>query len=351
MIAIDLFCGAGGLTRGLLNAGIDVAAGIDVNPDYQKTYESNNQPAAYLQMDIRKVSAADVREYVGSAEKDLVLVGCAPCQPFSPHRKGYVLSEQAKLLSEFGRLITELQPPWVFVENVPGITKIPGFSTYKRFCKLLREEGYQYCEGILDAKRYGVPQTRRRFVMIASTIVNPSLPPETHGPDGLPYNTVRQAISHLPRIAAGMSCDDIPNHKAAAITPLNLKRLKNTPCNGGGRTDWSRSLGLKCHDGYEGHTDVYGRMKWDAPAPTLTCRCFSISNGRYGHPRQNRAISLREAACLQSFPDDFTFYGTSQRSIGEQIGNAVPVILAEAVGRHILKLAKAAKRKVKKSRK
>lgn len=351
MIAVDLFCGAGGLTRGLLNAGIDVAVGIDVNPDYQKTYESNNHSAQYLTKDIRHVSATDLLEYVSPSAKDLVLVGCAPCQPFSPHRKGYVLSEQAKLLSEFGRLIAELQPPWVFVENVPGIIKVPGFSTYKRFCKLLADEGYWYCEGILDAKRYGVPQTRRRFVMIASKIVKPSLPPETHGPNGLPYRTVRQAISHLPRIAAGKSCNDVPNHKAAAITSLNLKRLKSTPRNGGGRTDWSQSLRLKCHEGYEGHTDVYGRMKWDAPAPTLTCRCFSISNGRYGHPRQNRAISLREAACLQSFPDDFTFYGISQRSIGEQIGNAVPVILAEAVGHHILRLAKSAKQKVSKRRK
>jgi DNA (cytosine-5)-methyltransferase 1 len=345
MIAIDVFCGAGGLSQGLINAGIKVAVGIDVNPDYRLTYESNNSPSTFLEKDIRATSAEDVQQYIHKNTNQLFLVGCAPCQPFSPHRKGFILSDEAKLLAEFGRLIKELQPCWVFIENVPGITKVPGYSTYRRFRKLLDDESYFHCEGILDAKRYGVPQTRRRFVMIASKVIQPTLPPATHGKDALPYRTVREAISHLPPIAAGGTCRTVSNHKAAAITPLNLKRLKKTPRDGGGRTDWSKSLRLKCHEGYEGHTDVYGRMKWDAPAPTLTCRCFSISNGRYGHPRQHRAMSLREAACLQSFPETFEFFGESQRSIGEQIGNAVPVSLAEAVGRHILKLARQAGKK------
>jgi DNA (cytosine-5)-methyltransferase 1 len=351
MMAVDLFCGAGGLTRGLLNSGIPVVLGIDINGDYARTYETNNHTSQFLCRDLRNVKSSHIRKYVPK-DQSLFLVGCAPCQPFSPHRKGYVLSAEAKLLTEFGRLIAELRPEWVFIENVPGITKIPGFSTYKRFCKLLDDLKYNYCQGILDAKRYGVPQTRRRFVMIASRSVTPSLPPATHGPDGLPYRTVREAIGDLPAIRAGTSCDHVPNHRAAALSPINLRRIENTPRDGGGRVAWSKHLRLRCHEDYDGHTDVYGRMKWDAPAPTLTCRCFSLSNGRYGHPEQDRAISLREAACLQSFPESFVFFGKSQRSIGEQIGNAVPVTLAETIGNHIQLMAAqcSKKRKARKDR-
>ncbi len=340
MIAVDLFCGAGGLTRGLLNAGIDVVLGIDVNEDYRRTYEQNNSPATFLASDIRRVTARQIRQYLPSKRKyQLALVGCAPCQPFSSHRHGQSSCNENRLLMDFARLVDELKPDWVFMENVPGLSKVAGFSAYRRFTKVLAENEFQFVAQTIDAKRFGVPQTRRRFVLLASRRGRVTIPSESHGDGGMPYKTVRDAISHLPRIKAGSVSKTIANHRAADITDLNLKRLKYTPRDGGSRTVWPDRLALDCHKEWDGHQDFYGRMKWDAPSPTLTCRCYSISNGRYGHPSQNRAISLREAASLQSFPDDYVFYGKSQRSIGEQIGNAVPVQLAEAIGRQIVSLA------------
>lgn len=195
---------------------------------------------------------------------------------------------------------------------------------------------------LLDAKHFGVPQTRRRWVVIASRLVKPSLPSRTHGPGIKPFASVRDAIARYPAVAAGEHSATVPNHRAANISPQNLRRLKATPLDGGGRMLWPEELVLDCHRGdYEGHSDVYGRMRWDAPAPTLTCKCYSISNGRYGHPEQHRAISLREAARLQSFEDRFVFYGASQQDIGAQIGNAVPVRLAHRLAQTVLDLHRA----------
>ncbi len=336
MIAVDLFCGAGGLTRGLRNVGIQVLLGVDVNEDYRKTYEANNGPAKFLSCDIRDLTGNQVTKLLPKHYSDeLALVGCAPCQPFSAHRRNQASRNENRLLLEFERLIRELRPGWVFMENVPGLSKVPGYSAYRRFTRTLGLLGYKFEAQVVDAKKFGVPQTRRRFILLATRLGSISLPPATHGPKAIPYKTVRQAIGQLPSIKAGESYPKIPNHQAAEVTLVNLERLKHTPRNGGDRSAWPRKLILKCHSGSKGHEDVYGRMRWDAPAPTLTCRCFSISNGRYGHPTQHRAISLREAALLQSFPKRFKFFGRSQRSIGEQIGNAVPVLLAEAVGRQL----------------
>ena len=345
MIAIDLFCGAGGLTRGLLNAGIEVVLGIDLNEDCRQTFEKNNEPAKFLCKDIRNVTAAEVRRYFPpECKQQLLLVGCAPCQPFSAYRRGFANSAESKLLREFGRLAHDLKPDWILIENVPGLAKVPGFSTFRRFQKVLADLQYNIAPGVIDAKAFGVPQTRRRFVMIGAKRVEPSLPDPTHGTAILPYVTVRDAIVHYPPIRAGREHAEIANHRAAALSELNLTRIRHTPKDGGRRLDWSEELQLECHRDYDGHSDVYGRMKWDAPAPTLTCRCYSISNGRYGHPTQQRAISFREAAALQTFPDGYVFFGKSHRSLGTQIGNAVPVLLAEIMGRHILSMAEPSRR-------
>lgn len=341
MIAIDLFCGAGGLTRGLLNSGVDVLLGIDINSDCVHTYQQNNSPARFVTADISNVTAQSIRKAVaGQRGSPLLLAGCAPCQPFSSHRRSDDgAAKQRRLLGEVARLAKELNPDWIFIENVPGLARVKGRSTYVRFKSSLIELGFRYCDGVVDAKSYGVAQTRRRLVLIASRHCQPTLPTPTHGPGRLPYASVRTAIGNLPPIKAGERHPTYPNHIAAEITAPNLERLKHTPTDGGSRSHWPKRLHLTCHKAETaGHEDVYGRMRWDAPAPTLTCRCYSISNGRYGHPNQDRAISLREAACLQSFPSDFVFFGPSQRSLGEQIGNAVPVLLAEAIGRHICTL-------------
>ena len=171
--------------------------------------------------------------------------------------------------------------------------------------------------------------------MIASRRFCPHIPPATHGEGLLPYVTVFDAIHGYPELEAGEVNNDIPNHRAAGLSEINIQRLQVTPINGGSRTDWPPEFWLNCHENFAGHTDVYGRMMWENVAPTLTVKCFSVSNGRFAHPEQNRAISLREAAALQTFPDDYIFYGTLQE-IGKQIGNAVPVLLAETIGRYIL---------------
>jgi DNA (cytosine-5)-methyltransferase 1 len=340
MIAVDFFCGAGGLSRGLLNVGVSVVLGIDVKASFRQTYESNNAPSQFLAKDIRDVTASDILSRIATTNtKDLLFVGCAPCQPFTKLRKDYAQNEERTLLLDFGRLVSELRPGQIVLENVPRITEVPGYSTYRRFKKMLQDLKYNVAEGVLDAKNFGVPQTRRRYIMIAGYGIMPSLPTPTHGYGRLSYETVRKAINKYPPLKAGESNSAVPNHRAAELSALNLKRIHHTPKNGGSRYTWRKSLVLACHgDSHQGHSDVYGRMWWDRPAPALTCRFWSISNGRYGHPKQDRGISLREGAKLQTFDDSFIFYGNSKDIIAQQIGNAVPVKFAEAIGGHIRQL-------------
>ena len=334
MHALDFFCGAGGLTRGLRDAGIDVVAGYDKDRSCEETYRSNNRGTNFFFSDIRELAVEDVHMSKDSA---WLLAACAPCQPFSSQRRAGMPHQDAALLAHIGRLVSAAHPRYVLVENVPGIARVVGFSTFRRFLKTLSENKYHYTYRVLDAKHYGVPQTRRRLVLLASQVVLPSLPKATHGPQGKCLRTVRDVIGHFPSIEAGESNDQVPNHTAARIMAHNLERLRNTPVDGGDRRCWPDELVLDCHKKTKGYTDVYGRMAWERPAPTLTSKCNSISNGRFGHPEQNRAISLREAAAIQTFPDDYVFYGTSGQ-IAKQIGNAVPVSFARALGEHILEL-------------
>ncbi len=340
MKAFDFFCGAGGLTRGLLDAEINVMQGFDYDEHCRRTYEYNNPGVKFSQKDIRKMAPQDLGlKNPLRKGNDFLFAGCAPCQSFSAHRRGNRRRPDATLLWHFGRLVEAVLPGYVLMENVPGIARIGGFSTFRRFIRTLKTNDYRCVFGILDAKYYGVPQQRRRLVLLATRNDNPLLlPSPSHGNSLRTFKTVREAIAHFPEISAGESDPEVPNHVAAPISALNLERLRKTPHDGGDRRSWPEDLILKCHKGnYKGHTDVYGRMAWDRPAPTLTGRCNSISNGRYGHPNQNRAISLREAAALQSFPDRYEFFGAS-KNIAMQIGNAVPVRFAERIGKHILRL-------------
>ena len=341
MRAYDFFCGIGGLTRGLLNSGIAVVAGIDHDERCRLAYERNNHDVGFIHKDIGDLELGDLGLAGPLPEGNgLLFAGCAPCQPFSRHRKQSTEAKpEGTLLRQFGRLIQAAIPDYVLVENVPGIAKVPGFSTFRRFLRMLDELGYHHVHANLDAKLYGVPQNRRRLVLIARRRGRASLPKASHGNGLRPIETVRQTISHFPPIEAGESHPTVPNHISAAVSDINLERLRATPGDGGDRLSWPEELNLPCHIGsHTGHTDVYGRMFWDRPAPTLTGRCISISNGRYGHPEQNRAISLREAAALQTFPDNYKFFGY-RTDITKQIGNAVPVELAEKIGKHILRLS------------
>jgi DNA (cytosine-5)-methyltransferase 1 len=344
--AFDFFCGAGGLTRGLQSAGIRVVAGFDVDEDCRESYEKNNSNTKFIHKDIRDVTVTKLKKLAKvKSFKNMLFAGCAPCSPFSKKRKAETPSVDLTLLMELGRIISKAKPGYVLIENVPGIATRRGFCTFRRFIRLLEQSGYGIVFDILDAKHYGVPQTRRRLVLIATRKGTPSLPRPTHGTGRRRFKTVRNAIARYPVIRAGTRHARKKNHVASALSPINLKRLKVTPTDGGDWRDWPTRLRLTCHRG-NGHaySDSYGRMSWDAPAPTLTGRCHSISNGRYGHPTQCRAISLREAAALQTFPDSYEFVGTHTH-IARQIGNAVPVVLAKHLGRHILCLRNQTRRR------
>ena len=337
MNAVDFFCGGGGMTRGLLNAGIQVLFGLDFNPSCHETYEYNNH-IPYLCRDIKDVTIEDlINQFPVLAENDdLLLVGCAPCQPFSSQRRSETEHPAVNLLDEFGRIVEGIMPAHILIENVPGIEK-KGHEVFERFIILLDRLNYQYTYDVINAKNYGVPQNRRRLVLIASRLFRPSIPEATHGNGRLPYVTVYDRIFDFPAVEAGQENNNVPNHKAAGLSQLNMDRISMTPHDGGGRVDWPPELRLECHtNGHVGHTDIYGRMLWNAVAPTLTSKCYSLSNGRFGHPEQDRAITLREAAALQTFDNDYIFYGSMQE-VGRQVGNAVPVLLAENIGRYILK--------------
>ena len=340
IVAVDLFCGAGGLTRGLLDAGIEVKKGYDIDSKLKNTFEKNNNGVKFYHVDIRNLKKDDILENLDLENNYLLLAGCAPCQPFSEINKKNLKKDQRKyLFLQFGRLIEEIKPDFVFAENVPGLKKGRGKSIFEEFEKILIKEKYFYRSDILDAKNYGVPQKRKRFVLIASRHAPVEIPEATHGPKSFmekPYVTVRDVISKYPRIKAGKKHEQIPNHESRDLEEINKLRLKYIKKNGGSRLDLPDNLKLKCHSNHEGHTDFYGRMKWDDVAPTLTCKCTSISNGRFAHPTQARGISIREAAALQTFKDDYVFEGTLMETT-KWIGNAVPVQFSKVFGDYFIK--------------
>lgn len=329
----DFFSGCGGTSAGLRAAGMDIAFGLDFEHGASKTFRRNFPEAAFVERDIVKVSPEEVRELVGAGEGRLLVSACAPCQPYSSFVKGRGRDRRKTLLLRLLPFIERLDPEFVFIENVPGLKagRSPA-GTFARFCRALVCAGYHVVYAVVDCQRYGVPQRRRRLVILASRLGRIEIPEPTHGrgPGLRPISTVWEWIGDLPPIAPGEKHQEVPNHIASALTDLNLRRLRATPP-GGGRADWPAELQLSCHQDHRGHSDVYGRMDAKAPAPALTTKCTSISNGRFGHPYADRPISVREAACLQTFPRDFVFEG-GIKSATRQVGNAVPVLLAQRIG-------------------
>jgi len=339
IIAVDLFCGAGGLTRGLLDAGVTVKKGFDNDTGLKDTYEKNNPGAVFISKDISKVTKDDILEGLDRKENFFLLAGCAPCQPFSNLlRKKKRNDSRVNLLLEFARLVSEVKPDFIFAENVPGLKKGKGKKIFEEFEEVLRREGYFFTSDILDAKDYGVPQKRRRLVLLASLHSEVELPEATHshaGKNKSPYVTVKDVIARFPVIRAGTKHKKILNHECRDLDEINKKRLRVIRRNGGSRLDLPKRLRLKCHEEHKGHTDVYGRMKWNDVSPTLTCKCNSISNGRFGHPTQLRAISIREAAALQTFSDSYVFYGNMSQT-SRWVGNAVPPLFARCLTEAII---------------
>jgi DNA (cytosine-5)-methyltransferase 1 len=334
-VCVDLFCGAGGLTNGMIREGIPVLAGLDIDPACRFPYEANNPGTKFFARDVSTVTAAEIREIYGSAHVT-VLAGCAPCQPFSTYAQRYELDkEDGKwgLLYHFARLTTALTPDIVTMENVPTVAKHEVFHDFVNTLNIL---GYNVWHNVVDSWQYGVPQTRRRMVLLASK----------HGhiemvrPTRKNPKTVRKAISHLPPLSAGESDQKDRLHIASALSETNLHRIKASRPGGTWR-DWPKRLVANCHRAETGRTypGVYGRMEWDKPAPTMTTQCYGFGNGRFGHPEQHRAISLREAAILQGFPRNYAFippHGeVNFKVLGRLIGNAVPVDLGRAIARSI----------------
>ncbi|MBF0311391.1 MAG: DNA cytosine methyltransferase [Magnetococcales bacterium] len=337
----DFFCGCGGTTLGFQHAGLKPVFALDNSQDSMATFRLNFPEVRGEQTDITHFPTDGIGEMVANCRKDRIPIlfsGCAPCQPFTRQKTiRKATDERFGLLGQFRRFVDAHLPDYVFVENVPGLMRPHPDSPLSALMATLTEKGYHIASGIIASQDYGVPQQRHRFVLVASRLGDPmTLPAPTHGPGGsLPYVTVRDVIAEYPPLQAGATCPVIPSHQAPHLSPLNLERLRNTRP-GQSRRDWPDHLWLECHrKGHGGHGDVYGRMRWDEPASGLTTRCISLSNGRFGHPEQDRAISVREAAALQTFPDDFLFSGmmTSQ---ARQIGNAVPPRLAKAFGMYIL---------------
>jgi DNA (cytosine-5)-methyltransferase 1 len=328
----DFFSGCGGTSCGFQQAGLDIVLGLDIDQDAARTYRSNFPRADFIEDDICLLHTDILEPWMMDRTEPVLFCGCAPCQPFSKqNRQRSSIDPRKNLLSEFGRFVEFWLPDYVFIENVPGMQRLKGNKgPLPAFKSLLKKLGYRFDIKILPALWFGVPQTRERLVLLASRRATINLPEPTHGPGKQPYATVQDWIGDLSPLAAGQTDKKDPSHRAAALSKLNLARIVATP-EGRGRECWPSDLLLDCHKKHNGHTDVYGRLAWNKPAAGLTTRCISYSNGRFGHPDQNRAISVREAACLQTFPCDFVFEG-SLNSKAKQIGNAVPPLMARSVG-------------------
>jgi DNA (cytosine-5)-methyltransferase 1 len=332
---VDLFCGAGGLSHGFLKEGFEVKAGIDLDEDCRYAFEHNNG-APFLARNITEMRGTDVSRLLGG-DRPTVLVGCAPCQPFSVYNQKNE-DPQWQLLSEFARLIRETRPMVVSMENVPALLRFRGGKVFQKFVRSLRGAGYHVNYQVAFAPDYGVGQQRSRLVLLASRLGKIELIAPTHSPER--YKTVKDVIGKLPRLRAGGVNRKDAMHRSSGLSDLNLKRIKAAKVGGTWR-DWDKRLVTACHQGEagRGYSSVYGRMDWDAPSPTITTQFFGFGNGRFGHPAQHRALSLREGALLQSFPRRYAFSPPGKpvqfKKIGRMIGNAVPVLLARAIARSI----------------
>lgn len=342
----DFFSGCGGTSTGFAMAGMDVVFGLDNDPDAAATFRANVKGAIFVEKDIRDVKTGILEPLLRGKGFKTLFSCCAPCQPFSKQTRTKKRKDSRRsLLLEFGRFVKRWKPDYVFVENVPGLQRIDGRAggPLPEFMSLLGELGYSYDLKVVPASGFGVPQKRERLILVASKAAELKIPLPTHGTGRRQLSTVRDWIGALPPLLAGSTDPKDSDHRAMALSAINLKRIVATP-EGGGREGWPEILRLDCHRKFDGHTDVYGRLAWDRPASGLTTRCISYSNGRFGHPTQDRAISVREAACLQTFPRRYKFVGTLA-SKARQIGNAVPPLMAKAIGRAYVEHASEAGRR------
>jgi len=338
--AVDLFCGAGGLTHGLMQAGIKVEAGIDLDESAKHAFTTNNPGVSFFPWDVAGKNYTSIEKLFDSS-KHRLLAGCAPCQPFSKLTNGVAKHHAWDLLDNFGRFVRGILPELVTMENVPGLV-VRGRPVFDKFIGMLKKHEYEVAWDVVKCHEYGIPQSRERLVLLASRLGKMAVPKKTHRSRDQ-WQTVRQTIADLPPLESGRDDPSDPLHAASKLSDKNLRRIRATRHDGGTRQDWPSELVLECHKKKSGESygSIYGRMWWDRPAPTMTTLCTGLGNGRFGHPEQDRSITLREAALLQSVPLGYEFWPSDKtvnhKAVGRMIGNAVPPMLAKALGQAIIK--------------
>jgi DNA (cytosine-5)-methyltransferase 1 len=328
-IAVDLFCGSGGFTAGLKAAGWSIAAAVDNDPIASATYRANHPEVAFLEEDITSsAAAARMSEVVKGLRVDLLVI-CAPCQPFSSQNRKRGNDPREQLIIKSLALVDVVQPSLIFFENVPGLAGPSHRAILEELKNALCCLGYEVTDPLVkNAADFGVPQRRKRCIMLAAK--QQSCLDAFVGADvSQPRKTVQDAIGDLLPLDSGQATPKDDLHRARSHSDIALKRLAHIPRNGGSRRSLPSELELRCHSGSDAFPDVYGRMKWDDVAPTLTTGCTDVTRGRFAHPDQDRAITLREAARLQTFGDEYEFRGNASQ-IAYQIGNAVPPAMVAA---------------------
>lgn len=331
---VDLFCGAGGLSYGFKSQAFRLAGGIDIDEACRFPYERNNG-APFLRKDVGALTAAEIEALFVPGEAR-VLVGCAPCQPFSTYNQKNE-DPNWRLLESFGRLIDEVRPDVVSMENVPRLLNFKDGSVFEKFVRTLRAADYRVVWKVLYGPDFGLAQTRSRLVLLASRLGDIALPVATHTDR---HRTVQDEIGTLPSLTHGEIHESDPLHRTSRLSAVNAKRIASAKPGGTWR-DWDAKLVAECHKAKsgKGYSSVYGRMRWSSPSPTITTQFYGFGNGRFGHPDQDRALSLREGALLQGFPADYEFVAPGERihfkKVGRLIGNAVPVALAGAIAKSV----------------
>lgn len=342
-IAIEAFAGGGGLAVGLHNAGFDLRAAIESDPHAAMTFKANHPQVQILQQDIREISGKKLLKLASGCVD--ILAACPPCQGFSSLTAKYKTTDpRNELVSEVARLTKEIKPRAIMMENVPGLAK-RGKRLLDELVSELENNGYKANFAILQVADYGVPQLRKRLVLLAGLGFEIGMPPATHSQHGdsdLPrWRTVRETLCQmqepltLPEANRQGGAQKFDWHVVRKLSPQNQARLKIVKP-GKNRSDIPDALRPRCHRGdYKGFPNVYTRMQWDEPAGTITAGCTTISKGRYGHPEKDRTISLREAALLQTFPADYVFDTPHMEHACNIVGNALPCLFAEAVARQV----------------
>lgn len=340
--AVDFFCGGGGMSYGIQQAGIKVLAGIDYEENCRATYEYNIKKAKFINADIFELKEQALEETLNLKKNDdeLLLIGCSPCQFWSIINTDRKKSQKSKnLLVEFERFVKYFRPGYVIVENVPGVLRKKSESGLEKFINWLESNRYIVHFKVHNTAEYGVPQNRKRFTLIANRVTKNEIIP-TKAKKKLTVRDVIGIENGFANISAGHKDKTNFNHSVPSISELTLRRLQKVEKDGGNRLSFANDseLQLDCFKGKDNSfKDTFGRLWWDRPSPTITTKFFSVSNGRFVHPEENRAISIREGATLQSFPKKYKFIGSSMSAIARQIGNAVPPAYAKRIGKAIIK--------------